>query len=220
MSITLIVADDHPIFRDGLVQSLSETGEFTVLATGGSAAEAITLARMHKPDVALLDLSMPGGGIAAAKEIVDDGLASHVAMLTVSEDNTDVTNALQVGAIGYVLKGISADDLRRVLRGVAKGEAHVSPGLAAQVLKIMQAPKKKERDPIDDLTKREEEILRLVATGQSNREVADALSLQEKTIKHYMTVILSKLHARNRVEAALIAHQAWNTPPRKNGTAD
>lgn len=210
MTITLIVADDHPIFRDGLVQSLSETGEFEVLATGSSAPEAVALARQYRPDLALLDLSMPGNGITAAKEIVAGKLATHVAMLTVSEDDTDVTNALQVGAIGYVLKGISAEELRRVLKGIARGEAHVSPALAAQVLKIMQTPKTKTRDPIDDLTKREEEILRLVATGQSNREVADALKLQEKTVKHYMTVILSKLHARNRVEAALIAHEAWN----------
>ena len=210
MTIKLIVADDHPIFRDGLVQSLSETGEFDVVATGASAEEAIALAQEHVPDVALLDLSMPGNGIMAAKEIVANKLAKYVAMLTVSEDDTDVTSALQVGAIGYVLKGVSAEELRRILKGIARGEAHVSPGLAAQVLKIMQAPKTKIHNPIDDLTKREEEILRLVATGQSNREVADALKLQEKTVKHYMTVILSKLHARNIVEAALIAHEAWS----------
>ena len=210
MTIKLIVADDHPIFRDGLIQSLSETDEFDVVAACASAGEAVALAREHKPDVALLDLSMPGNGINAAKEIVENSLAKHVAMLTVSEDNSDVTNALSVGAIGYVLKGVSAEELRRILKGIARGEAHVSPGLAAQVLKIMQAPKAKIPDPIDDLTKREEEILRLVAIGQSNREVADALNLQEKTVKHYMTVILSKLHARNRVEAALIAHDAWN----------
>jgi DNA-binding NarL/FixJ family response regulator len=214
MTITLIVADDHPIFRDGLVKSLSETGDFTVLGTGASAQEAVHLARKHRPDLALLDLSMPGSGITAAKEIVDQKLASYVAMLTVSEDNDDVTHALQVGAIGYVLKGVSAEELRRVLKSIARGEAHVSPSLAAQVLRIMQAPKKKQSNPIDDLTKREEEILRLVATGQSNKEVADALDLQEKTIKHYMTVILSKLHARNRVEAALIAHEAWHMEAR------
>lgn len=177
MTITTIVADDHPIFRDGLVQSLSETGEFDVVGIGETAQEAIDLARKHKPDLALLDLSMPGNGITAAKEIVAEKLASHVAMLTVSEDDADVTNALRVGAIGYVLKGVSASELRRVLKGVAKGEAHVSPGLAAQVLKIMQAPKADTRNPIDDLTKREEEILRLVATGQSNKEVAEALRL-------------------------------------------
>jgi two-component system, NarL family, nitrate/nitrite response regulator NarL len=209
MTIRVVLADDHPIFRDGLVQSIEETGAFEVVGVGASADEAISLAALHRPDVALLDLSMPGNGIEAARQISDAGTASHIAMLTVSENDADVTAALQAGAIGYVLKGVSASDLRGILEGVAKGEAHVSPGLAAQMLKIMQAPKKAVRNPIDDLTKREEDILRLVATGQSNREVADELKLQEKTVKHYMTTILGKLHARNRVEAALIAHDAW-----------
>lgn len=208
--ITLIVADDHPIFRDGLVRSIAETGEFEIVGIAASAQEAVELAAKFKPDIALLDLSMPGNGITAAARIVEAGYAKYVAMLTVSEDDADVTAALQAGAIGYVLKGVSAEDLRRILKGIARGDAHVSPGLAAQVLKIMQSPRKVEHNPIDDLTKREEEILRLVATGQSNREVADRLNLQEKTVKHYMTTILGKLHARNRVEAALIAHDAWN----------
>lgn len=208
--IRLIVADDHPIFRDGLVKSISETGEFEVVGVGASAQEAADLAAEFKPDVALLDLSMPGNGITAAARITEAQTAKYVAMLTVSEDDADVTAALQAGAIGYVLKGVSAEELRRVLKGIANGDAHVSPGLAAQMLKIMRSPKKVEKNPIDDLTNREEQILRLVATGQSNREVAEQLNLQEKTVKHYMTTILGKLHARNRVEAALIAHDAWN----------
>ena len=117
MAIRLILADDHPIFRDGLVQSITETGEFEVLGVGESAEEAVALAAQHSPDIALLDLSMPGNGITAAKRIIEGGLAKHVAMLTVSEDDADVTKALQVGAIGYVLKGVSADDLRRILKG-------------------------------------------------------------------------------------------------------
>ncbi|HGG65707.1 MAG TPA: response regulator transcription factor [Rhodobacteraceae bacterium] len=209
MTIRLILADDHPIFRDGLVQSIEETGEFEVVGVGESADDAVFLAKKHNPDVALLDLSMPGNGITAAKRISRASTAKHIAMLTVSEDDGDVTAALEAGAIGYVLKGVSAAELRRILTGISKGEAHVSPGLAARVLKIMQTPKRAERTPIDDLTKREEDILRHVATGKSNREVADQLGLQEKTVKHYMTTILGKLHARNRVEAALIAHEAW-----------
>lgn len=209
MTIRLILADDHPIFRDGLVQSIEETGEFEVVGVGESADDAVFLAKKHTPDVALLDLSMPGNGITAAKRISEAGTAKHIAMLTVSEDDSDVTSALEAGAIGYVLKGVSAAELRRILSGIAKGEAHVSPGLAARVLKIMQNPKRAENNPIDDLTKREEDILRHVATGKSNREVANELGLQEKTVKHYMTTILGKLHARNRVEAALIAHEAW-----------
>ena len=132
-----------------------------------------------------------------------------LAMLTVSEDDTDVTAALGAGAIGYILKGVSAAELRRALARIARGEAHITPALAAQVLTLMRAPRKTEPAPIDTLTKREEDILRRVAKGMSNREIADELSLQEKTVKHYMTEILGKLHARNRVEAAIIAHEAW-----------
>jgi two-component system, NarL family, nitrate/nitrite response regulator NarL len=209
MTIRIILADDHPIFREGLVQSIEESKEFKVVGVGGSAEEAILLAQQHKPDIAILDLSMPGNGIVAARKIFAAKTARAIAMLTVSEDDADVTAAVRAGAIGYILKGVSAIELRRILTGLAKGEAHVSPGLAAQVLRIMQSPNKAASTPIDQLTKREEDILRLVAKGHSNREVADDLKLQEKTVKHYMTVILSKLHARNRVEAALIAHEAW-----------
>lgn len=211
MTIRVILADDHPIFRDGLKQSIEETGDFRVVGVGGSADEAVALAEQHRPDVALLDLSMPGNGISAATRISQAGTAKAIAMLTVSEDSTDVTAALQAGASGYLLKGVSAVELRGILTKIAAGEAHVSPGLAAQVLRIMQNTKPAERQPIDDLTKREEDILRGVAAGKSNKEIGGDLNIQEKTVKHYMTIILSKLQARNRVEAALIAQKAWQS---------
>lgn len=209
MTIRVILADDHPIFRDGLVASIEETGEFEVVGVGESAEDAIRLAAEETPDLALLDLSMPGGGIEAAKQIKAAGTAGQIAMLTVSEEDSDVMAALNAGVTGYVLKGVSADELRRVIKRIARGEAHITPSLAAQVLKLMQAAKTAEPDPIDSLSKREEDILRRVARGMSNREIAEDLSLQEKTVKHYMTEIMSKLHARNRVEAAIIAHEAW-----------
>ena len=211
MTIRIILADDHPIFRDGLTQSIEETGVFEVVGVGGSADEAVALAAERRPDLALLDLSMPGGGVSAAARISKAGTAGAIAMLTVSEDSADVTAALQAGASGYVLKGVSAAELRDILAKVAAGEAHVSPGLAAQLLRIMQNPKPVVRQPIDDLTKREEDILKGVAAGKSNKEIGLDLSIQEKTVKHYMTIILSKLQARNRVEAALIAQKAWET---------
>ena len=131
-------------------------------------------------------------------------------MLTVSEEDADVTAALRAGAIGYVLKGVSASELTAALHDIARGQGQISPALAAQVLSAVRRPvSKPERRPIEDLTKREEDILRRVAKGLSNREVADDLNLQEKTVKHYMTTILGKLHARNRVEAALIATESW-----------
>ena len=211
MTIRILVADDHPIFRDGLVKSLEETGEFRVVAVASSAPEAVKLADQKHPDVALLDLSMPGSGLTAVREIATAGTAGRIAMLTVSEDDDNVAEALRNGAIAYILKGVSAAELRRILKGVARGEAHVSPALAAKVLTYMSRAPDAPADssPFDDLTKREEDILRLVAKGNSNKEVARELDLQEKTVKHYMTTIMSKLHARNRVEAAVMAHEKW-----------
>lgn len=208
MTTTVLVADDHPIFRDGLVKSLEEDGTFSVVGVASSAMEATELAASLRPDIALLDLSMPGGGLSAIAQIASQQLAKHVAMLTVSEDGEDVSEALRLGAQAYILKGVSARELRGILSDIAKGETHVAPSLAAKMLTFM-TKEKNEASPLDDLTKREEDILRIVATGQSNKEVADALGLQEKTVKHYMTTILEKLHARNRVEAALIAHKAF-----------
>lgn len=211
MTIRILVADDHPIFRDGLVQSLEETGEFRVIGKASSAKQAIELSAQKRPDIALLDLSMPGGGLTAVKEIARAKTAQHVAMLTVSEDDENVAEALRLGAIAYILKGVSAAELRRILKGAAAGEAHVSPSLAAKVLTFMsKEPAPKDPSPLDQLTKREEDILRLVAKGLSNKEVARELDLQEKTVKHYMTTIMGKLHARNRVEAALMAHDEWH----------
>ena len=153
---------------------------------------------------------MPGGGIDAARRVRAVAPATRIAMLTVSESDEDVAGALRAGAIGYVLKGISGSELLAVLAGVARGEAHVSPSLAARILGDFAAPPPRgQRTPIDTLTRREEDILRRVARGMSNREVAEALELQEKTVKHYMTSILGKLEARNRVEATLIAREAW-----------
>ena len=210
MTLRILVADDHPIYRDGVVTSLEETGEFRVVATASSAQEAIRLADQKHPDIALLDLSMPGGGLSAVSAIVAANSAKHVAMLTVSEEDENVANALKLGAVAYILKGVSARELRSILKGVTRGEAHVSPALAAKVLTIMsKSDPDTSTSPLQSLTKREEEILRLVARGQSNKEVAKALDIQEKTVKHYMTIIMGKLDARNRVEAALIAHEVW-----------
>lgn len=208
--IRVVIADDHPIFRDGLARSLEDTGEFEVVGVGESAAEAIALSQQFRPDVVLLDLSMPGGGIAAAAAISRQDDAPNIAMLTVSEDEGDVTGAMSAGAIGYVLKGVSAPELRRVLRRVAAGEAHITPALAAQVLGVLRQSRQRQTRPIDELSRRETDILKGVARGLSNKEVAQELGIQEKTVKHYMTAIMGKLHARNRVEAALMAHDAWS----------
>jgi DNA-binding NarL/FixJ family response regulator len=210
MKIRIVIADDHPIFRDGLSRTLEETTLFEIVGVGSSADDATRLVKQHSPDLVLLDLSMPGGGVDAVTRIAALDNPPKIAMLTVSEDENDVIQAMSAGAIGYILKGVSAVELIRVLTRIASGEAHISPAIATQVLVAMRTSKEQIPDPIDDLTNREAAILKGVAQGLSNKEVAADLGLQEKTVKHYMTVILAKLHARNRVEAAVIAHKAWS----------
>jgi two-component system, NarL family, nitrate/nitrite response regulator NarL len=210
--IRVILADDHPLYRDGVARTLAESGRFEIVAQCGSADEAVALARRHLPDLALVDISMPGGGIDAAGRIAAEMPTVRVVMLTASEADDDVMQALRVGAAGYALKGVGGRELVAVLVEVASGGSYVPPALAARLLTALKPRKRDEpssADLIDELTRREEDILRLVAQGQSNKEVARTLDLQEKTVKHYMTNILQKLQVRNRTEAALMAREVW-----------
>jgi two-component system nitrate/nitrite response regulator NarL len=212
-SIRILVIDDHPMFREGVSRSLSEEADLEVCGEGASAGDAVRLDREMRPDVILLDLSMPGGGLNALRMILDQSPEAKVVVLTASEADEDVLQALRTGARGYVLKGVGASTLIEIVRGVMVGESYVSPTLAARILaelrpglplKSFGAPDAQEMDPLSNLTRREEEILRFVAAGNSNKEVARRLDLQEKTIKHHMTRILQKLNVRNRTEAAML----------------
>jgi DNA-binding NarL/FixJ family response regulator len=208
--IRVVLADDHPIFRDGLARSLADAGDIAVVGQAGDGDQAVALALALQPDLVLLDVSMPkGGGLGALTRILQMPSPPPVAMLTASEADDDVMQAIGLGAMGYVLKGVGADELIAIVREVAAGRSYVSAGLAQRLLVAMRRRKAvaAEPNPLDDLSKREEDILKLVATGKSNREVGEALDLQEKTVKHYMTSILQKLHVRNRVEAAMLARQ-------------
>ncbi|MDW4550778.1 response regulator transcription factor [Defluviimonas sp. D31] len=209
--IRVVIADDHPLYREGVARSLADDSGIAVVGQGQDADSAVELVARTRPDVVLLDLSMPGGGgIAALRRIMAQDAPPKVAMLTVSEEDDDVMQALKAGAVGYVLKGVGARELVAIVKDVARGQSYVSPSLAARILGAMQAGgATATADPLDDLSKREEEILRLVAAGKSNKEVGRALDLQEKTVKHYMTSILQKLHVRNRVEAAVMARDRW-----------
>ncbi len=210
---TIIVVDDHPLYRSGVVRTLSEAEGLLVLGEGGSTREALDLAERVRPKIMLLDISMPGNGIEAARQITERFPGSHCVMLTASEEEEDILEALAAGARGYVLKGVGAHDLISVVRTVAEGGSYVSPSLAARLLLNMRARENKaeETSPLTSLSEREEQILRLVAEGKSNKEVGRALDLQEKTVKHYMTNILQKLQVRNRTEAAIIARENWKS---------
>lgn len=211
-TIRVVVADDHPMFRAGVVASLSAAPDIEVVAQADDGRGALAYARDLLPDIALLDINMPGGGLNAARDITAACPATRVVMLTVSEDEDDLLAAMKAGASGYVLKGAGASELIGVLRSVNAGEVYVAPALAWGMLREMSKPRTS--DPFDELTAREREVLELVAQGLSNQEIGDRLSLAEKTIKHYMTNILGKLQVRSRVEAALLAYkQGMAGPP-------
>jgi two-component system nitrate/nitrite response regulator NarL len=209
--IRVAVADDHPMFRAGVVGSLREVQGIEVVGEAGDAESALSLARTELPDVIILDIAMPGGGLTAAREIAAACPATRIVMLTVSEDEDDLLAAVKAGASGYVLKGAGAGELVSIIRSVNAGEVYVAPALAWGMLREMQTPR---TSPFDELTEREREVLELVAEGLSNQEVGDRLGLAEKTIKHYMTNILGKLQVRSRVEAALLVARGGSPGPK------
>ena len=206
--IHIAIVDDHPLFREGVARSLAEIGGFEVVGEGANAEDAERLVAAKHPDILLLDISMPGGGLAAAASILARHSGQKIVMLTVSETNADVAQALNAGVRGYVLKGVGSKMLAEILHDVFAGESYVSPTLSARLLSDLLQPANRRADPLGLLTDREAEILRLVAEGLSNKEVAGRLALQEKTVKHHMTRVLSKLNVRNRTEAALLMREA------------
>ena len=217
-TIQVVIVDDHPLFRQGVAQTLDGEPDFEVVGEGATAGDALRLARDLLPDVLLLDITMPGGGIAAAATIAAAYPVTKIVMLTASEQEDDVAAALQAGARGYIVKGVSARELVAIVRGVASGEGYVSPTLAASLLSHLTQEERDGRraapegSPLDELTEREREILEQVASGASNKEIGQQLHLTEKTVKHYMTNILQKLQVRNRVEAALLAQRSVRPP--------
>lgn len=206
--LRIAIVDDHPLFRDGVVLTLGTDATLELVGQGSTAEQAIQIAQDILPDVLLLDISLPGGGIEATREIARLCPYIKVIMLTASENEEHVSSALEAGARGYILKGIGAAELIRTVHAVHEGESYVSPQLAARLLTTMRprapAPVAAD-DPLPSLTRREEQILDAVANGKTNKEVAKQLNISEKTVKHYMTNIMHKLQVRNRVEAALVA---------------
>ena len=203
-TISVLVVDDHPLFRQGVVHTLGSVPDLTVVGEATSGEEALKLARELLPDVVLLDISMPGwNGLVTAERISTACPASAIVMLTVSEDKDKLLAAFKAGARAYVLKGVSPQELANVIRSSARGDVYVSPSLAVEMLVSLtrgHAP-----DSLQELTSREREILRLIGKGLTNREIGAQIFLSEKTIKHHVTNILQKLQVRSRVEAALFA---------------
>jgi DNA-binding NarL/FixJ family response regulator len=213
----VVIVDDHPLFREGVAQTLRAAPDIDVVGQGDTAERALELACDLLPDVVLLDVAIPGGGLGAAAAIATACPVTKIVMLTVSEDEDDVAAALKAGARAYVLKGVSGAELVRILRAVSSGEGYISPTLAASILSQMtsatpdtsgdSAQPAIHTHSMESLSDREHQILECLVEGQSNKEIGRRLFLSEKTVKHYMTNIMQKLHVRSRVEAALLAQR-------------
>jgi DNA-binding NarL/FixJ family response regulator len=218
--IRIAVIDDHPLFREGVIRSLAETGDFEVVGEGATAEDAISITGTRCPDIVLIDISMPGGGMSAIGAILAARPDQKIVLLTVSEAAEHVSAALKAGARGYVLKGVGSLTLADILRTVARGERYVSPTLSARLLADLSAQGNAvsfQAAPLQTLTAREREILALVASGLSNKRVALELDLQEKTVKHHMSRILAKLNVSNRTEAAMALRDAGEDGRQQSG---
>jgi DNA-binding NarL/FixJ family response regulator len=205
--ISVLVVDDHSLFRRGVIQTINEQQDMNVVAEADTAAGGLEKAKESLPDVALLDIKLSdGSGLDVARSMQRDCPYTKLILLTVLEDEETVLRALKDGAHGYVLKGVAAADLVSVVRSVYRGETYVTPSIAVRLLSELttQRDKGAPANLLGQLSDREGSILDLVAQGKTNKEIATELFLSEKTVKHYMTNVLQKLHVRNRVEAALL----------------
>jgi DNA-binding NarL/FixJ family response regulator len=211
MSLTVLVADDHPVFRDGLQVTLEDSADIDVVGAVADGQAAIEQARRTRPDVVLMDLRMPGvGGIEATARIAAELPATAVVVLTMSEDDDSVFAALRAGARGYLLKEASAEDITRAVRAVAGGEAVFGPRIADRVLAFFSAAALRGAAavPFPQLSAREREVLDLVAQGCDNPTVARRLFLSEKTVRNHVSACLHKLQVASRAEAVALARDA------------
>lgn len=208
----VLLADDHALFRAGIASLLKAWG-MDVVGQAADGNEAIELARRLEPDLVLMDVGMsPCNGLEATRAIKAELPDVKVIIVTVSEDEQDLFEAIKSGAEGYLLKGMSEEELGLTLERISAGEPALSPGLAAKILdefaRIAREGTGKPVGPEDELTDREREVLRLVADGATNREIASSLYISENTVSFHMKNILAKLHLKNRAQAAAFAIRA------------
>lgn len=193
--IRILIVDDHPIVRDGIRGMFAGDERFEVIGEAGDGKQAINRARVDRPDVVLMDLRMPGvDGVQATREIVDEGLA-HVLILTTYDSETDVLPAIEAGATGYLLKDAARDELIDAVVAAAKGESVLSPPVARRLMGQVRKPRK------SAVSERELEVLRAVARGNTNREIAAELFISEATVKTHLLHVYEKLEASDRASA-------------------
>jgi DNA-binding NarL/FixJ family response regulator len=214
-NIRVLLADDQDIIRTGLTIILNHQADIEVVGQAADGVEAIELAKQLQPDVILMDIKMPRlNGIQATRQIMTALPKTQIIILTTYDTDDWVFDGIRAGAIGYLLKDASSDNLADAVRGALRGESQMDPTVARKVLREFQhvtiaskatTPPTREEEPLEKLTDREEEILKLLAAGLSNKEIAQQLSLSEGTVKNHISAILAKLHANDRTQAVLTA---------------
>jgi DNA-binding NarL/FixJ family response regulator len=203
--ITLLVVDDHPVVRNGLRGMFASTPDFEVLGEAADGVAAVELTTRLDPDVVLMDLRMPGGaGVAAIAELARLGARSRVLVLTTYDTDTDTLPAIEAGATGYLLKDAPRDELFTAVRAAADGRTVLSPAVASRLVSRVRTPA---RPGHEQLSAREREVLRLVARGTSNREIAAELFISEATVKTHLTHVFAKLGAKDRAAAVALAYE-------------
>ena len=207
-TIRVLLADDHTLFRRALADLINRQPGFHVVAEAANGAEAVKQAVRLKPDLVLMDIHMPElDGIQATQQLASKLSDTRIVMLTVSEEDQDLFKAIQAGAHGYLLKKIEPESLFELLRGVFRGEAPLSRNTAMKILKRIseRGAETITATPAEALTERELEVLKLLATGKTNKEIGAQLNIAENTVKNHLKNILAKLHLENRVQAAAMA---------------
>lgn len=207
-ALRIVLADDHLLFRKGVAAVLAFRPEYQVVGEAGDGLEAVEVARAARPDVILMDLTMPRcSGLEATRIIKGEMPQIKIIVLTVSDTDRDLFGAIKSGADGYLLKNIQQDQLFKMLEGLQRGEAPVTGVLAARILKEFREPEQSAL-PVEgenDLTSRESQVLELLVQGLTNKEIAAALSVAEDTVRAHVRLILEKLHLQNRTQAAVYA---------------
>ncbi|HEX9889831.1 MAG TPA: response regulator transcription factor [Nitriliruptorales bacterium] len=209
-TIRLVIADDHELFRRGLRMVLEDEADIEVVGEAGDGATATELVREEVPDVVVMDVRMPGlSGIEATRQIKEELPHTKILMLTISDEEDDLYQAIKAGANGYLLKEISIDEIGNAVRSVHGGQSLISPSMASKLLNEFASMIKKEEEkqqvPAPRLTPREMEVLQHVAKGMNNREIAKTLFISENTVKNHVRNILEKLHLHSRMEAVVYA---------------
>ena len=202
-SLRVLIADDHPIYRNGIRALLASVSDFEVVGEAATGEEAIAEAADSQPDVVLMDLQMPGiGGVEATRQILFASPHIRVLVVTMFEDDYSVFTAMRAGARGYIVKGANSNDMLRAIRAVGSGEAIFSPAIAVRLMNFFAAPRPAiPAQTFPELSDREREILDLIAQGASNTDIANKLALSPKTVRNHVSNIFSKLQVADRAHA-------------------